>query len=246
MDTFYAVAQNEVETEGSGIASVYGSLTVKYFPQSEDEAYVMSSPISFNDAYVRSSPTTLTKLSWDIPQSGKTQVRIDGTVVSDPGDRIVMAASDTANWGINEGNVDVMAYSNDVNRNNFSHTQTFSVDSGQHDFYAVAQNYVDKEGSGEASFYGTLTVEFYPDQVGGPTLFNQSISETDVSIRGYPVSLADINMSTTSEGKALVNFNGEATADSGDQVIMAASDTANWGINDGNVSFLPANSEINS
>ncbi|MBT8378950.1 MAG: T9SS type A sorting domain-containing protein [Ignavibacteria bacterium] len=76
---------------------------------------------------------------------------------------MVLAASDFPGWGINDGNVSAMVFDIDVNHASFSHTRVFNITPGSHDFYAVAENYVDLGGSGMGSIYASLTVEFIPD-----------------------------------------------------------------------------------
>ena len=90
-------------------------------------------------------------------------VHFDGICIADVGDRIVLAASNTPGWLPNDGNVNIEVVDNDVNRASFSHTRVYDVTAGSHDFYAVAQNYVEMDGSGIASIYASLTVEFFPE-----------------------------------------------------------------------------------
>ena len=77
-------------------------------------------------------------------------------------DRIVLAASDDGDWDSDNGNLAVEAISADLDMNNFSHTRAYLIDAGTHTFYAVCENYVETAGNGEASNYGSLSVEFFP------------------------------------------------------------------------------------
>src|SRR5262249_32775671 len=100
---------------------------------------------------VRGSPVVVGQVAVNPTQPGSVLVQFDGDACCDVGDRIVLAASDTPNWGVNDGNVSVSAASAGVSGESFSHSRVYPVSVGPHTFYAVAQNYVDEGGSGTAS-----------------------------------------------------------------------------------------------
>ncbi len=159
--TFYAVAQNYVETNGTGTASIYGSLTVEFIPQGQ--SLVGFTGISQAGVDVRTGPAVVGQVTIDPATSGKVIVHFDGVCISSPGDRIILAASNTTNWAVNDGCVSVEAVDSNHNGNSFSHTRVYDVTAGSYTFYAVAQNYVETNGTGTASIYGSLTAEFIPD-----------------------------------------------------------------------------------
>ncbi|MBW6492516.1 MAG: T9SS type A sorting domain-containing protein [Lentimicrobium sp.] len=161
LNEFYAVGQNYVEMDGSGIASVYGSLLVMHFPDNQP-ALVEHQGILKSNINVRGNPVTVGSLTINPVVHGKAVVTFNGRCISTSGDRIVLAASDDENWGANSGSTAVEAIDADLNSNNFSHTMVYDVDPGSHTFYAIAQNYVEMDGSGIISAYGSLNVEFYP------------------------------------------------------------------------------------
>jgi hypothetical protein len=107
------------------------------------------------------SVVTVGTVSISAPCSGYVVVRFDGYATADTGDRLVLAASDTAAWAANDGNV---AFNGDTLSHSFSHTRVYEVSSGNKTFYAVAQNYVDTAGDGKASIHGMLTATFYPNK----------------------------------------------------------------------------------
>jgi hypothetical protein len=161
LNEFYAVGQNYVETEGSGIASVYGSLSIIYFPN--NTSFVMAHEgIAQANINVRGAPVVLSTIDINPQVSGKAVVTFNGRCISTAGDRIVLAASDDEFWGANSGSTAVEAIDTDLNTNNFSHTMIYDVEAGAHSFNAIAQNYVEMDGSGIVSIYGSLNVEFYP------------------------------------------------------------------------------------
>ncbi|MBK6524337.1 MAG: hypothetical protein IPG07_01590 [Crocinitomicaceae bacterium] len=75
--------------------------------------------------------------------------------------------ANTTAWGSNDGNVSVEAENADLDRNSFSHTRVYDIAAGSHTFYAVAQNYVETDGTGIASIYGSLTVTFISNGTAG-------------------------------------------------------------------------------
>jgi hypothetical protein len=118
------------------------------------------SQASFN---ARGSVVTLANVTITAPCSGYVVVRFDGQAYADAGDGLTLAASDTASWGSNDGNVTFYS-DNKLYAHPFSHTRVYSVSAGSKTFYAVAQNYTPQGGSGVAGVYGTLTATFYPNR----------------------------------------------------------------------------------
>lgn len=163
--TFLALAQNHTETEGNGIASIYGNLIVEFFPTPATDAFVVHTGISESSIYVRGAPVTMGQLTIDAATQGTAVVRYEGVCFSSPGDRILQAASDDGDWGTNDDNVPMEALSSDVNLSPFSHTRVYTIDAGEHTFYAVCENFPDMDGSGIASNYASLSVEFFPGVV---------------------------------------------------------------------------------
>lgn len=233
--TFYAVGQNYVETSGNGIASVYASLTVKFFPNESGGSFVAHTGVVDVNHYVRGSAQVISQLMIYPSTYGEVLVRFDGMCVSDPGDLIVIAASNTTSWGVNDGNVGTEAINSDLNTRTFSHSRRYSVAPGLQSFYGVAQNFVETDGDGEASFYGSLTVEFFPYTAEGSFLEHVGVSETNVYVEGAPVTMGQLTINPTLAGTAVVRYEGLCASSPGDRVIMAASNTENWGPNDGNV-----------
>ena len=168
--------------------------------------------ISETNINVRGSAVVVGQLDVDIPSSGYVEVHFDGICVADVGDRIVLAASDIPDWGPNDGNVSVEAVNTDINTIPFSHTRVYPVTAGSQSFYAVAQNYVEIDGSGIASIYASLTVRFFPDNPGSASVAFQGIDETGINVRGNPVAIGHITLNTSSAGKAVVHFDGMCVA----------------------------------
>lgn len=189
-----------------------------------------------------SSSTVVGQVTLNAPSSGKVIVQFDGECIADVGDRIVLAASNTTSWGVNDGNVGIEIVNADVNRRSFSHTRVYEVSAGNKSFYAIAHNYVETAGSGIASIYGTLTAEFVPN---GPALVGfQGISRTSINLSSSTV-VGQVTINPSTSGKVIVRFDGQCYSDVGDRIVLAASNTTSWGVNDGNVGVEAANSDVN-
>lgn len=193
-------------------------------------------PVKVIDTYLEDSVHVVGRLDLDFPVDGKVFVQFDGEGFGDTLDRIILAANDQPDWGTNDGNVSFV--SNVKGEGNcFSHTRTFSVDAGQHSFFAVAHNYVDNGGSGIASIYGTLSVEFIPQN-------EEIISETSITVDEYealqPVAFDSITIETSSAGKVELRLNGNLDINFGDVMLVAITDTKDWSFSDPNNIALEA------
>ncbi|MHC4140238.1 MAG: hypothetical protein ACYSR1_10395, partial [Planctomycetota bacterium] len=161
--TFYAVAENFVNYGGNGLASIYASLTVKFFPDIPGNAIVKHQGIIESNINLRGAPVVVGQINLNVTESGRAVVHFDGLCYADTADRILLAASDVQGWSINDGNVSVEAVSSTRNSACFSHTRVYNIPAGSHDFYAVAENFIELGGTGVGSIYGNLTVEFFPN-----------------------------------------------------------------------------------
>jgi hypothetical protein len=118
---------------------------------------------NINVRFATKSGATLATVTVSAPCDGYVVVRFDGSASADAGDELILAASDTPTWNTNDGAVSFFS-DNKNYEHPFSHTRVYSVASGLHTFYAVAQNWVYTAGDGRAYIYGTLTATFYPNR----------------------------------------------------------------------------------
>ncbi len=117
--------------------------------------------ISATNINVRTSAVNVGTVAITAPTAGYVVVRFDGMAFASTGDRLVLAASNASGgWGVNDGHVEFLG---DGLAHPFSHTRVYAVAGGTpYTFYAVAQNLIDVGGTGLASIYAQLTVEFFP------------------------------------------------------------------------------------
>ncbi len=243
--TFYAVAENFLEKDGSGVASIYGNLTVKFYSNTAGGATVQHVGIVEDNLNVRGAVVTVGQISLNPPAAGMVVVRFDGSCFSSPGDTVVLAASNIADWGVNDGTTVVEAVNADVNENSFSHTRVYEVLSGVYDFYAVAENFVETDGSGFVSIYGSLTVEYFPDTPGRPYPVHQGIDESSITVRGAPVTMGQVTLVAPFVGRVVLSYDGMSVSSAGDLIIHAASKVQDWLVNDGNVAVEAIDGDLN-
>lgn len=231
--TYYAVGENVVERDGSGTATIYGTLSVEYFPEIST-ASVKSNGFTFNGDVTNTTVVGQQTIHANGP--GKIVVRFDGWIESAPGDRIVLAASNNMSWGFNDGAVAVEAVNaGDVTENSFSHTRVYNVPSaGDYTYYAVSQNYGKTAGTGEVYVYGNLLTEFYPSS-GAETVAFKGFTLPMIDLNGGPNSLTTIDFSVEEPGKIMLVLDGYSTADTGYTIIVAASLDGNYSNNDGSI-----------
>ena len=231
--TYYAVGQNVIETDGTGTATIYGTLSVEYFPETSTSA-VKSNGFTFNGDVTNT--TVVGQQTIHASGPGKILVRFDGWIESAPGDRIVLAASNNQSWGFNDGAVAVEAVNaGDVIENSFSHTRVYNVNAaGDYTYYAVSQNYGKAGGTGVISVYGNLLTEFFPTE-GIEKIAFKGFTLPMIDLNEGPTSLTTIDFNLPEPGKIMLVLDGYSTADTGYTIIVAASLDGNYSNNDGNI-----------
>jgi hypothetical protein len=242
--TFYAVAENYAETTGSGKASIYGSLTAELFTEVPGKAFVRHQNIAESNFNVEGAPVILAEQSIDVTTPGKVVVRFDGLCISNDGDLIMLAASNTPGWSSYDGSSSIEIPNDDFNKNCFAHVRTYDVTPGDYKYYAVIENYYEIYGNGIASVLGSLTVTFYPNNA-PVEVTHTYITQFGTVVDVAPVSLGEVAIDAPVAGKVILNFTGTCIGSFGDYIKLAASDTPNWSANDGNIGFEPFSSDRN-
>lgn len=245
--TFYAVAQNAEKMNGTGTATIYGSLTAEWFPTilTPETPFAVHKGFYYENIFVEGAPTALNSINIEAPVSGKVLVRFDGKCVSSYGDLMFFAASDTPDWTNYDGSTSNEVIDDELNHFSFAHVRSYDVQPGSHTFYAVTENYFETYGNGFASLYGSLTVQFYPDAAPTSPIFIPISTPLGVNISGPPVSVGQISLDAPASGKLELNFTGTCIGSHGDQIRLAASDELNWGPEDGNITFEPYSTDLN-
>lgn len=236
--TYYAVAKNASNAES---CTIYGEFTVE-FVADDDEAIIGFSGV--NETFINvSNKTTVGHVTINPTVAGKAYVSFDGFAYVTPGDKITMAASDTENWGTNSGNVGIESQSDAMKQVPFQHNRVYDITPGDHTFYAIAHNYVETDGDGVISVYGSLSVRFIPENASFDSDYN--IIETSGINLENKTTVGSIVLHPTSAGQVVVNFSGSCISHPGDRIILAASNDETWHINDGTVSVEAINTDLN-
>jgi hypothetical protein len=240
--SFYAVAENYADKGGSGIGSIYGTLTVEFFADSGPTSVHSNGFIFSGDV---TNPVVVSQQTIHAPSAGKVIVRFDGSCQSTVGDRIVLAASNTNTWLPNDGNVSVEAIADHIDLSPFSHTREYDVPAaGDYTYYAVAQNYAETDGSGMIYVYGNFIVEFYP--AAGPDIIAfQGFSQLNADLHDQFYSLSSVMINTPGPGTVIVDFDGDFTSDPGDYVEIGASSYVGLPVDDGNTKLVTFDSDVN-
>ncbi len=229
-DTFFALGQNSIETGGSGVATVYGSLTVEFWP-AIGPAVPSSDFVWHGDL---SGPTQrIDTILVPAAPAGKVLLHVDGHSDSDPGDRLVVTANNSPSWLVGAGCVSIMTYNSAQRNNPYTHSRVRSVSGNPNTFYVMGDNVVNQGGSGIADMYGNLSAEFFPSG-GAATLDNTEMSYQGLHVRAATLALDSITITPAAAGYALVIFDGTVTSTTGDAIRLAASNDGNWYPNAGN------------
>lgn len=243
--TFYAVAENFYETDGSGMASLYGHLTAEWYPEEAGKPFARHIGIFSENIPVEGAPVPFNVLTFNAPEAGKVLVRFDGKCVSSFGDLMYFAASNNIAWTNYEGSTSNEVIDNDLNRFSFSHARVYDVQPGNHSFYAVAENFFETYGNGFASIYGSLTAIFYPNSAAAKVSNTPVSTPFGVNTEGPIVTMAQANMNVPVSGKIVANFLGTGIGSFGDKVRIGLSGTQTWEPQDGSILLEPYSSDLN-
>jgi hypothetical protein len=243
--TFYAVVENYFETGGTGKVSVYGSLTVEWFPDTPGNAFVVHEGVSRANFNVEGAPVILAEQTITTTTSGRVNVRFDGMCISSDGDLLMIAVNNQPTWFTNDGSSSIEIVNDQFNRNCFAHVRSYDVGPGEHTYYAIIENFYETYGNGIATVYGSLTIEFFPED---SPVFTQMKGITQIGIPldlPTATSLCEVQLNAPRDGKVLLNFSGTCIGSFGDYIKLAANNTPNWGPQDGNLGFEPFSSDRN-
>jgi len=185
----------------------------------------------------------IASITIDAPDTGRVVVRFDGWAQSTPGDRIILGASDYPDWNTNDGNIGLYVFDEAHPINNFSHSRVYDVEPGVQTFYAVAQNYVDLDGTGIASIDGQLTVEYVP--ANHPDLLvERTTMKKEVFWDPVMQVIESVTIEVPSAGEVIVQLDGEVALVNEVENLYTISSSASWP-QDGNV-ILARTNETNT
>jgi hypothetical protein len=231
--TYYAVADNQIATNGNGIASVYGLLSIEFIPDAGSDVAISTGVVFDGDV---SNPTPVAEQTIQVSSAGKVLVRFDGFATSSPHDAFKLAVTDSPDWTGGDRGISIESNSLFYNQSPFSYSRVYEVPAaGDYTYYAFAQNFQEL-GIGHISLYGNFTTEFYP--ASQPFhMGSRDITQPSVDLDGPVVALSQIQVNENNQGTMLLEFDGGLISDPGDEIVLAASDDISWTPDDGNVTL---------
>ncbi|MBK9256513.1 MAG: T9SS type A sorting domain-containing protein [Saprospiraceae bacterium] len=174
-----------------------------------------------DDVYVRTDTSHIMhKATIDIPASGHVIARIEGECNSSVGDLITFGINDWKHWLTNFGNVGVIVFNEENIVNNFMHSRVFKVEKGEKDFYAVVQNWVDRNGSGYMSASGRMILEFVPDEVNKQRTYFRNVTQSQYIANSDELILDTLVVEMAESGNVLISLNGSFYASPEDEITL--------------------------
>jgi hypothetical protein len=242
---FYAVGENYGTQLGTGIASIYGSLTVRFVPESDPDARVWHLPVASDELVVRGGDHVVATLGLDVPAAGNLLVRCDGLASITAGDFVAVGVNLAPSLPPDDGHTAIEVNDGGYQTAMFSHARVFPVEPGYHEAYLLANNFGETDGWGTGWFYGNIIAEFYPTG-GRASVHHAGIAATDIDVRGAPEILAEVTVEADHPGTAFLRCEGLVFADPDDRIVLAVSDGPDWHGNDGHVAVEVADADVDN
>jgi len=225
--TFYAMGQNVEVLDGTGVASVQGSLTVTFVPDWDRNVGLWHRGIAVEGFDLRGGNHIVTQHTVGVMKPGHVLVRFDGYARSTYGDRVDIWVNNTPGFTVSDGLVAVEAPDGVHNLTNFSHARLYPVTAGMHTFYVMASSLVEMGGAGVADFYGNMTIQYFAD-TGPARVASAGVVEFYIDVSAAPVMLGEVTIEAPQTGTAVVDFEGICFASERDRVVLASSDDPAW------------------
>jgi len=210
--SYYAVAQDWGYMAGSGIVSVYGTLTIEFLPYGSLYSMAHGSFAFNGDVTKIVFATQETVFASSV---GKIITHMDGWGHTNVGDRIIYAVSNSSLWLPDDGNVSVEAADPTLDVNTFSHTRVYNVPfAGPYIYNALIQNSEETDGNGTVLVYGLIRSTFY-SSTGPVQVESQGFSKPNVDLNDQFISLTSVSIDVPEAGDVLVELDGELISDPG-------------------------------
>lgn len=208
LQTFYAIGQNFVDTDGSGIASIHGTLIVEYYPNSP-EVYVFNGqgilkyPIILNEnAQIISSQKV------NIPDKGKVLVHLATSVYSLSNNELEIALNDSEIWPMNDFTSPVNIVNSYATRY-ASISKIFEVESGEHEFFMLAKKNAGDMTNTNNAFYANMTVQFFPEGEETNVLKTDELVSEKINSNSQISNLGKLKIEAPHKGKVIIQASGK-------------------------------------
>jgi|GEM_PF-4510634 len=207
--TFYAIGQNYVDLQGTGIASIKGHLSVLFMPDSLPDQALAGIGINDccwnwdnNNGWTHVFPNT----SIEASSSGQLLVSLEAKSFMPFGGQFLYTTNLEPTWPISPVVFPVNLAPNNE-ESTVLHREIFPVDAGNHAVYALVKIIGGDSISSNKYLYSTLCAQFIPDDSPIIQLKRQSFDENVIAATG-PFLLGQVQFTNTLEGKAWLHLTG--------------------------------------
>jgi hypothetical protein len=204
--TFYAIGHNFVDTDGSGRASIHGTLIVEYYP---------TSPVAFNfnGQGILKYPIILTENAQvissqkvSIPNKGKVLVHMATSVYSLSNNELEIALNNSEIWPVNNFTSPVHIVNSYATRYaNIS--RVFEVDPGEHEFFMLARKNKGDMTNTNNAFYANMTVQFFPEEEN--MLASVELVSENINSNSQISNLGNLKIDVPQAGKVILQASGK-------------------------------------
>lgn len=218
--SFYAVGHNYVDIEGTGIASIHGTLYVEFIPDSQGIITVHSLK---SQSIAVMSPVAYDTLTIDVPGPGVIDFRLNGTVSLEDEDIVAIGLSESPVWDASSDPNAYVLIPKHKNENNPSISQSYLLNApaaGSYTLYAFAQRLKELEWTSYIYPYSNFQARFYPESS------DQLLNSKDISLQNFELSttvsiMDSIQMEIEHPGKIEFRLGGMLQSPLGDTILMS-------------------------
>ena len=221
--SFYAIGHNYVDTLGTGIASIHGTLTVEYFPSVSDSSIFNGRGFIKYPLILNTDAQTITTEKVEIPSKGKVLVTAVSSVYSLSNNEIEMALNNSEIWPEN----DFTSIINIVNTyaTRYSNiSKIFDVEPGSHEFFILARKNKGDFTNPNNAFYTNMSVHFFPDEDDN-NIFGVDRMDSEKINFNTPLSLLSKTIfEAPHSGQVILNASGTLNVDNEKTVLFKITD----------------------
>ncbi len=227
--SFYAVAHNFVDTDGNGIASIHGNLTVTFYPDTAEGENFRGTGILKYPLVLTENTEVVNKETFVTPSKGKILVQFTSSVYSLSDNEIEIAISDSETWP-SDNNTDKVNIVNSYATRYINASKLFDVEAGEHSFFVLARKIHGNMTTSNNAFYANMTIEFFPDRDDVKLPVADYISFASIKQSVPVTSLNRILFDAPGPGKVILQATGKYLSDLQGTLLLAISDEANAGL----------------
>ncbi len=213
LQTFYAIGHNFVDTDGTGIASIHGTLIVEYYPNSSDVFVLNGHGILKYPIILNENAQVISSQKVNIPSKGKVLVHVATSVYSLSNNELEIALSDTGIWPINDF-TSVVNIVNSYATRYVNITKIFEVESGEQEFFMLAKKNAGDMTNTNNAFYANMTVQFFPEGQETNFLKTDELVSKKINSDSQIFNLGKVNIDASNAGKVIIQASGKCNIES--------------------------------